>query len=332
MLCSNCGANNVEGKAFCQVCGYQLSANYQQPYQPYQPSQQVYSPYPGQQYYTPQQRDFSAVELVKSCCRAPVFLVATILYSVSFMINLIEVLENKSSSVIDLLYGAIIEMAGYEVSYELIEVMNEIEGATSVMNYILLIPGLLIVVGLWVTFGSSSSRTPGQLSTAGLGLAKGGIITKLVFACISIVFIQVIMGVLVVAAAEMSGSSAYYSYSSASDGVLAVMIILWAVVAVVCVLTIVFYACMLKSIGAIRQTIKSNSVVGGVSMFVAVILFGLATLMLISEIATITRYSNAFDILISLIGVASYVMFGIAIIVCRSKMREAIASSNAVSY
>lgn len=146
----------------------------------------------------------------------------------------------------------------------------------------------LIVVGLWITYGSAKANPDGKMTTAGLTIIKTMLIIFLVLFCI---LFAIVLILLLAAGGKIGsilndlpygyGSELSYYLNRSSGFVAAVIFIL-----ITCgVLTIIWFAGALKTISCVKRSIRTDvPTSSGISGFVAVFCFIMALISIITNI------------------------------------------------
>ena len=285
MFCPNCGSKNPDSAAFCERCGSALTetapvkganTGYTQPV--YTPAPQptpvspVY-PAPAVRVNTPRP-PYSVIGAVKSVCASPLALIAVIATSVNLLLLLIFFLSGGYNALVFNVANRLLSFMFQSNGGDYYDVLNTAYGYSrylTVYYLIALLPSIVYVAGLWITYISASRRGSDSMSTAGLLMAKiiniiSLISTCVLFAVTLIVYIILIIAAVVGASSDSPGSSAL----AVGFSVLAVTLVF---ILAVFILAVIYRAKTVSSINAVRNTITTGNSVYRVSGFVAVMNF-----------------------------------------------------------
>ncbi|MFA7637199.1 MAG: zinc ribbon domain-containing protein [Monoglobales bacterium] len=268
MFCTNCGIENADGSAFCKNCGISLTKTNEvtaeaQPAAAApvsQPAPVYAAPAPA---YNPPLSSNPAVNVVKTVASSPLFLTATIAFSLSLLFKVLSIF--KGIAIFQLVYK-LFDLIDEPIPSEFYDALGKINaiGKTPVIagGIFALIPTILVCIGLWNTYAAARNRSSDTMKTSGLTVIKVSMVIKLVAICLSALFVAVLL----VLATIMAGE---YNNSAIVVGIIAAAII----AAIAYVLEIYFFAKVLKSINAAKETINSGIAAGRASRFVAVMAF-----------------------------------------------------------
>lgn len=323
MFCPNCGSKNPDSAAFCERCGSALTetapvkganTGYTQPV--YTPAPQptpvspVY-PAPAVRVNTPRP-PYSVIGAVKSVGASPLFLIAAIAFSLSLLFSLIGLLGGGLGTMGILMYY--LNRAG-------LAFYNSIFGSVyrylTIAGFLFLIPDILYTIGMWITFGSAASRGNNSMSVAGITMIRVMQIISLVFRCIFFAVAEILV---IVAAVAAAGGG--YDYPSSGESA-AVIMIFAVVLLAVFILSIVYRAKIISSLGAVKKTVRTGNSVYRVSGFAGVMNFIIA-FCFIFTIFTGSLYS----ILSGLCSIISLVCFALALFKFNRAMRRVSANPN----
>ncbi len=300
MFCSKCGCQNADGSAFCRNCGNQLTANqtanssYQQPETAYFSNPQG-TPYAGFMN--------SLASVVKKVCASPIALVAIIAYTASILLNLFVTIRG-SGGIFAYIYRLADMLGMQDMMWESYEVIRGCSNTSAVIG---MITTILIAVGLWIAYASAVNRDA-PMKTGGLTLIKVILSINLVFICIVLAIIEFSA---LIAIAGVSNSN-YYDDSYVVATLVGIMIGF----AIVFTLIILFYAKAIKTINAMKFTIRTGNQLGRPSVYVAVMSFIFG----ISSLISIYSSYGIFPALVNLCSATAYIAFGVFIFYYRSKM------------
>lgn len=253
---------------------------------------------------------------LKSVASSPLLLIAAIAFTLSLLLPILSYILpfGGSASWMSALYDLAYELDLEDVFFELYDLFDA-DGFGVVSAFLVQLPNLLIAIGLWVTYLSGVSRKSPCPTTAGLSMIKAMIVLGLVRFCLvcSLVLI-VVLGVAVAG-----------SYLLSSDAVF----ILFPLAVAVTVLGIIYYAKVIRSINAAKNTAKTGRPFAGASRFVAVACFAMAFFSFFGVFGLFTygfmpspyrlihMLTNGLSVVCS---VAAPACFGILIFKYRSKM------------
>lgn len=307
MFCQNCGTRNPDANRFCTRCGQLVAAPV------------PCAPVPVQNYAAPAGRTVNddlkkqaVVAAYKKVAGSPLFLIAVIAFTLNMVLSLVLSLT-PTMTVLDsdvemMLYDLLREMG---MSYWDINEALSSASSVSILSTVLgIIPSVITLIGLWLIYASGKSRSK-RTSTAGLTTLKVFNIVMLVFLCIAAGLFLIVMAIAVVAL----GSEAFVP-----EEAIAVLVLVFLVVAAIMAFAIVLYARIISSLSKVANTVRTGEPDRRVSGFVAVILFISAAGSLFSGLLTVT-VSLALT-LNALLGALVYVLFGASIFVYKSAMRN----------
>ncbi len=233
---------------------------------------------------------------------SPFFLVTIILFSAGLLFQLFQ-----SSSSFAGLYSLFNQLGiGYEMNSVLNEVLGIFGGSVFFLTLILMLPDILTAVGLWLSFGTSKSKT-NNMSSAGLTMIKIVSIIKMVFYAIGLVFLFV---TLITAALITEDPGA--------------IIVVFMLEGGIGFLFIFYYIKLLKTLGAGISTCQIGKPFKNISLFLAIWSFIWAAGDLIwTTLNTMVWSIIAFDALgfiLDLLRIGTTICFGIVILQYRNKI------------
>lgn len=297
-----------------------------QPQNPYQPQQAapVYMqtnmqvPFMGNQFSDAQRR---VLDTVKSVCASPLFLIATILYSVSLLFSLVSIISASS------VFGYYVEE--YSIAFS----------SGGILGFLI---GSLVAIGLWITYASAKNKFNIGMTTSGLTMTKVVVVIELVFICIAIGILLIAMIVIATFAGSLYSSnmfdlsvsnisSVYYGDSYGANHSVPVysgFVIIIIYIAVL-VISIIYYAKLIQTINAVKNAISNGRATNKASMFVVVFNFILGGVAFIFSFVSLVSF-NIFGWLGSLCSAAVQIIFGILIIQFRSKMLPLVYQNSGV--
>ena len=340
MYCENCGALLKEGAIFCTQCGAKTRQAAAQPQgpspaegqseytrPPYQNAgfDNVYGQY-GQNYASPYDNYNNPPEPsvfnIKEPASSGLYLFAVILFSVNILYGVIFT-NSVYSSVYQILSAAGIGISDLGLS------ISGFAIATRIASVILSVPSLLIVLGLWLIFGSAKSSSK-KLKSGGIKLINVIMIIRLIFFCIAI-FLAEAACLFFVIVAGLDDYGNFPAASSLGPAFIAVIALAIAGAAVVC---IIYFAKILKMLGSAKRCADTGQkpfisvyviVICFISLFSAIY----SLISYISSIVTYIRYgitlsaymiaTNAFGILAVLCSAGAAILFAAVMIEVRKK-------------
>lgn len=334
MFCPRCGAQMAQGVRFCTNCGNALN---QAPAAPvYQPASQpaprpAPQPVPQPAYYAPpvmQQpvREPSFADRVRDAVRkfggSPLFLVVAICYTLVQLYSLLTI-GSVGSSLYDTLYPILRELG--MSAREIRNMLSGIQDTSGIASLLGMIPGILIMSGLWAIYGSSHSHTK-KTGTAGLTMIQVVMILELIG--IGIVMAIILLPLLV--AIIEAGSHSSDLASAAMTGLMIAFVIVAAITAFV----FVYYIKICTTISKVKNTLRTGVANRRVSGFVAVMCFIFGGITVISSFVGLiplleSRYVSssmlirgALGTLSSLLGAAAQILVGVLIFMYKSRMAQ----------
>lgn len=287
MNCPKCGADIPNGAAFCQNCGMPVGQ------QPPMVSRAPLSP---------------AVRLQKKLGTSPLYLTGIIAYSCAILFTLANAVAG-GSGLTGLLYRYM-DVLGSD-SLEMYMAMRQLENSLDALRGFSLLSALsgsllliVIAVGMWMLFASAADKTGAPMRDTGLSIIRIVTIIQLVCQCLLLGLLEVVM--LLIGA--MAGSQ--------MDEMWTIVIIAMLIIAVFFVPTILMYAKLAKTLGVMRNTMRSGMASDQVSVYVAVMSIILGVLNLFSI------FGGFFAVLTSLCNAVAGITFGIFLFEYKNKMRS----------
>lgn len=287
MYCQNCGTQNDDSVNFCMNCGAAL-----QRAQPFaQPS------------CAPEE---SSQRALREQAKSPLFLAGGIIFSTALLFQLISAVLGKGGlmNFVDTYMAMALKYGGYEAGRylsELQDAIGMIGGGMTVGAIIGMIPDILLAVGIWMTF-AAAKNPHGAMSTTGLTIIKVVTIVQMVFCCI---------GLLALAAGEVIVMIAVTAYA---DEALPIFLVLLFLLVVLAVFEILYYIKLIGTVNSMVSAVRQGQGGRNVSLYVAVICFFAGAWCLVTSFS-----GNAFGILGGLCRTASWIIFGIYLIMYRGK-------------
>ena len=308
MFCPNCGTTHDEHSVFCIQCGSRLCAEPPQPAQQPVPSeaavQPPYSPVPsGGPASVPVHPVIGEVRRLAS---SPLFLVAVIALTAS------AVLQVFSAA----LGGGMAEWMSElmaELDMDMPVMMASGLTASSVVGTLAgMIPQILVIIGLWITYASAADRRTPFMKSSGLSLVKGAVMAEMIVAMV-ILGLCVLAMILLMVLGAVGQSVEDISYTADEEMALGMVTVVAGILLVilggVIAFLAVYYAKIIKSVKAAVNTLNTGVPSSKVSVFVAVMCF-------------IGAAGNVFSVsLASLAAGVAQVLFGVLLIQYRDRMR-----------
>lgn len=192
-----------------------------------------------------------AVNTLKTLGSGTLFLVLCILFTLTPVLSILSS-ALMTTDVSDLLYLFMQMDLDPSVYYPVLTAIDNVSIPSAIIGSI---PSILIAVSLWITYTSSRNAQSGNVSTAGLTICKVLTIISLVCICIGAAACVLLMIILMIAGAGELASADYGPYS---DGVaqagMAVLVVVFIIVAVVMALAIIYEVSVVKTINRIKAT------------------------------------------------------------------------------
>lgn len=318
MYCSKCGAPNQEGMRFCERCGAPLTVDAPQsaPQPAQQPAQQSAprsAPQPVSQAASVNwgQGESAVMRTIRQLALSPVCLTAVIAYTASIFLNIIaNVFQNNQMAMMANLIASMDELmalAGESagLSDMFFPMMStSVNPVAAVGALIGSIPSILVVVGMWMTLASAADKSGAPMRTGGLTIIRVINIIGLVGVCLMAFGCELLLILLTVGLAQLS-----------SD-------IIGIFVAIILLVTVIFALCILYSvkvvgtIGSMINTIRTQTVKGKISTFVAV----LSIISGAVSVFSLVSFFNMLQLLICICKITMSIGFGIFLFQYRDRM------------
>lgn len=310
MLCKDCGAQLAEDARFCPNCG---SAQTVTP-----PAQTV----------TPPAEPVNIADKVRATAKkvgsSTAFLIATICLS---FVQVLELFALTPTGGIFNIYNGIIP----ELSIINRNPLATLENLSLATDIIGMIPGLLIILGLWITFFSCASRKF-KVNTSGLTLIFVVNLVQLVFTCLAL--LSALLTLVAIYAGE-------YKLLLDKDFIEAVTLTVGIVLLIIFIFVLVYYIKLCTTISNIRSTLKTGVPNKKASRFVAIMCYigggicllsgifwllsaGASTLESIyadNAISGVLAYVAYISAVTSLLTAVAQIIFGALIFTYRRKMK-----------
>lgn len=307
MFCGKCGSRNQDDDLFCVSCGASLRRGGAPVAQVTPPAAPVYVPPVSVPMHMPSSPSYGSgtsgewIDRVrwamKEFFKSPLFLVTIICYT---LIQLISLVSIGGGSVFSQLYASAGELGISESDMR--EMFSGIDMMFSSVNLVSMLPGILMTVGLWLTFGSAVGSKR-QMTASGLAIIR---VVHIVLCCLlGVVFVLVFIAIL----------AASSSLGSGSDEVSSILGIALAVFVVIAALVFAYYGAVINCIRKVEDTIRTNVPDPGVSIGLAVVLF------IIGGFSVLGSLASGLD-LASLLQSVVTILWGVGIVVYRNRMSE----------
>lgn len=234
MFCKDCGAQLSDDARFCPHCGS---------------AQTVTPPAEAEE---PAQSFADKVRATgKKLGFSTAFLIATICLTLVQVLGLFAFTPTDGIS--NVYQGIIPEFSTHPA----------LDGMSPVMNFINALPGILIVLGLWITFFSCASRK-NKANTSGLTMIFVVCLVQMVTTCLTL------LTSLIPVAAIYAGE---YKLLLDEDFIEAIALTAGIVLLVVFVFALIYYIKLCATISNIRSTLKTGVPSKKVSRFVAIMCY-----------------------------------------------------------
>lgn len=286
MVCPNCGAVNADNNTFCEQCGAGLAQA--------QPTA-AYAPNP-------------AVDAVKRLGASKLFLIAAILLSVMLLFNCINAIVDSDNAFVQITTA--VDQFGGDGAF------GALDGQRSSVPGVVIgmLPNILFVVGVWMTYAAAANTSTSGMKTTGLTMIKVMTIISLVLICLVTVLFEVVFALLggTLAGLLQSELSDPDAAMIANMAITVMQIFLIPIMA----LFIVYLALMISTINKVKKTVTTGVAYYKASGFVAVMNFLTALILLLSAFA-----GTPLQAIVLLCNAAAEVLFGILIFQYRSALR-----------
>ena len=309
MFCPNCGAYLNDGTRFCSKCG---SA---QPIA--QPAQVRYVQSAPNSLAGGNSRAEQVHNAVRKLGGSPLFLIVCICYTLAQLIALVNLFV--PNDLFASLYPLLRQMG---MSYrDIQDILAGASASSGIAGFLGMIPGILIMSGLWMVYGTCISRN-NRLGTGGLTMIQVINILYLVFFGLGILILLIVLLIAVAATGSLGG----YGNDMANAAGIG-MLVAFFLIAGIAAFVFVYYIKILTTISKVKETIRTGIPNRKVSGFVAVMCFisgGFSVLSgLISTAGLVfASLSTILTILSSLLSGALMILIGVLIFLYKSKMRQ----------
>ncbi len=308
MFCPYCGAHSADSSRFCTKCGRALTGTAA----PAAPAVR-YQPAPNPLTAGLAEKTLLALRKLGA---SPLFLVICICFSVMQLLSLLTigtVNTGDTEAIYDLLRQ--LGMSRSEIN----DLLSGINGASGFSSFMGMIPGFLIMSGLWMVYGTCVNKSS-PVGTAGLTMI-------LVITILQLVGIGLVLLILLFASiAAVIASNAMGGYGEVAAAAQIASIIIFVVVAGITAFVLVYYIKIFTTISKIKATIRTGVPNRKISGFVAVMCFiagGFSAIgSLISLAALSIMPSNLISVLITLLSSTVAILIGVLIFLYKSKMAQ----------
>ena len=190
------------------------------------------------------------------------FLIATICFTLVQLIALLS-LGSDNAAIYELF--AAVEELGID-SGDLRELFSVVEDTSKFLGFLGMIPGLLVMSGLWAVYAASVSRD-NRPGTAGMTIIFVITILELIGVCL----VMLIAMLIIVAA--LSEANTYSSAIPEIEATQAVLVTVLVILAAVTVFILFYYIKICTTISRVKKTLRTGVPDRRVSGFVAVMCF-----------------------------------------------------------
>lgn len=295
--CQSCGSQHDENARFCSRCGGNFENNQPPVYNQVDPNsyqgqttQNSYYAQPNQS--KPILSQNPVLNKVKGLATTPLFLVSIIIYTVLVFTRLVTVIASMPLMRTIFRNNYNYHLNSFVRTDLFVPMMSIMQRVFIVYSVLAFIPCILICIGLWMFYSSSSTYE--NRSTSGLTLIKISTIINLVtIVAIPLIIIFVFM---------ISGANREFPIRG--------LFVYLIIISVVYVLPVMYYFSIFKTIDQIRGTIITGIPTDKISVFLVVMNYIVAGIGIISILFTrssvlVTLLNAAFLITIS-IGLYEY--------------------------
>lgn len=305
MFCKDCGAQLADDARFCPHCGSAQAVT---------PPAETIAP-PAEPVNTADKVRATAKKIGSSTA----FLVATICLT---FVQLLNVLCLSTAGNSFGAYGDLFTMAGQEM-------LGSLESLSPVTDIVSMIPGILITLGLWITF-FSCARRKAKVNTSGLTVIFVVNLVQMVISCLVLLFS------LIPLIAIYTGA---YKLIIEEDLVETITLAAGSVLLIIFVFVLIYYIKVCTTISNIRSTLKTGVPNKRVSRFVAIVCYIGGGILIMSGISSLLSagvmsldgyYDSSFSYTLpsyiffsaisTLLTAAAQIIFGALIFTYRRKM------------
>lgn len=309
MFCPNCGAYLNDGTRFCSKCG---SA---QPIA--QPAQVRYVQSAPNSLAGGNSRAEQVHNAVRKLGGSPLFLIICLCYTLAQLIALVNLFV--PNDLFASLYPLLRQMG---MSYrDIQDILAGASASSGIAGFLGMIPGILIMSGLWMVYGTCVSRN-NRPSTSGLTMIQVINILYLVFFGLGMLILLIVLLIAVAA----TGSLGEYGNDMANAAGIG-MLVAFFLIAGIAAFVFVYYIKILTTISKVKKTIRTGIPNRKVSGFVAVMCFisgGFSVLSGLISTAGLAyaNISTILTILSSLLSGSLMILIGVLIFLYKNKMQQ----------
>ncbi len=261
---------------------------------------------------------------LKEVGSSPVVLLAAIFMAVSILLGIVGqavTADDPYEMLEDLFYEYDIDVPD--------ELFSTDTGTAVVTAVISAVPNILIAIGVFVVFASAKSKTEPTLGTGGLTLINVMIAIGLGVICVLALLVIVIM---LMGSAALSFIGGAVSSFEGSEYVGTAFAIVIAVFAVVFAFVISYYICLIRTVGAIKKTAHTGvPEIRGSAMYITVLDFIFGSSTILGAISSVLG-GNFIGALGNIFSGTAVILFGVALIKYRSRMKSVSAAAPAAAY
>ena len=317
--CSKCGKENDDAATFCTECGQKFEQT-SQPAQPVQQSNQNSQYNQPAMSYSQMMSSNPVIKLIRQIGTSQLFFIAVILFSVSVLIQAINIFVPSA----DITSNLNTILSDYSdngtTDFPVNEAMRTFSGL------IALIGPVIICIGMWLQYTACKDTSGGIIKTSGLSMIRVMTIINFVLYCI--ILALAFLGSLILIASgsmiettmtDMFGETINYGGMnfdiSGMMGIIGVAFVI--AVIIVGIFLILYFVKLISTIKSILTTASTGKPETKISMFVIVINFIIAFLLVLSLIGG----SGLISVISSLINAAFLIVISIALVSYRSKIK-----------
>ena len=265
-------------------------------------------------YNTPVLSSNPAVNTLKTIGSSPLFLVVSILLSIAPVLTIASQLGLRDN-VWDLFYYAMQLDLDPSLFYPVIDAASSMSVAGAVLSAV---PAILIAVAMWITYASCRDTQSVNVSTAGLTICKVLSIISLVCICILAAILVLFMVIFMIAGMAEAANDVYGYDASIAQAGIAVLLVLFVILAAVLALVIIYQVCVIKTINRIKATATTGVPDNRIPNFLVVMNYIEAASMVLAGLANL--FTTPILGLGSLVGAATLVIISIILTRYRSGM------------
>lgn len=265
-------------------------------------------------YNTPVLSSNPAVNTLKTIGSSPLFLVVSILLSIAPVLTIASQLGLRDN-MWDLFYYAMQLDLDPSLFYPVIDAASSMSVAGAVLSAV---PAILVAVAMWITYASCRDTQSGNVSTAGLTICKVLSIISLVCICILAAILVLFMVIFMIAGMAEAANDVYGYDASIAQAGIAVLLVLFVILAAVLALVIIYQVCVIKTINRIKATATTGVPDNRIPNFLVVMNYIEAAGMVLAGLANL--FTTPILGLGSLVGAATLVIISIILTRYRSGM------------